>query len=86
MAEQRPAAPDPELVTLGALMRGVRKRRRLSQRAVSVEAGVSATLPGIVERGERNLTYANLARMCAALGLCPSELVVRAERLTRCRA
>jgi transcriptional regulator with XRE-family HTH domain len=36
---------------------------------------------GAVERGERNVSLANILRISAALGVRPSELFIRFERL-----
>lgn len=33
---------------------------------------------GKIERGERNVTYRNLARIAAALGCKPSDLLIQA--------
>jgi transcriptional regulator with XRE-family HTH domain len=60
---------DPQLVTLGAVLRQFRVRRDLSQEALAARAKLDRTYVGGVERGERNVSYKNLARLLGALNV-----------------
>jgi transcriptional regulator with XRE-family HTH domain len=75
------ATISPDHVALGRAIRELRERRRepLSQEALAAEAGVHRNYLGGVERGERNIAYANLLKIAAALGIRASELVKLAE-------
>ena len=60
----------------------IRQRRRLlglSQEGLAASAGVHRTYVGSVERGERNISLINLARIASALDCQPSELLSDAE-------
>lgn len=52
---------------LGMRIRAQRKRIGLTQEALALEAGVDRSYYGAVERGERNLTFTVLCRLCVAL-------------------
>ena len=62
------------LLALGRVIRGVRKARGLSQEALADAAGIDRSHMGKIERGERNVTILNVARIAAALDAQPSEL------------
>jgi transcriptional regulator with XRE-family HTH domain len=68
---------------LGDALREVREEHGISQEALARRCGMHRTYVGGVERGERNVTYANLVRIADALGVRLSELQRRAERLER---
>lgn len=58
--------------------RNLRKRRvalGLSQEKLAERAGVHRTYVGSVERGERNVSLENIARLARALGLSASTLM-----------
>ena len=66
-------------VAFGRAVRSVRLARGLSQEALAAHSGLHRTYIGGIERGERNLSYANLLRLARALDVSASELVARAE-------
>jgi transcriptional regulator with XRE-family HTH domain len=57
----------------------------MSQEAVALEAGLNRGYYSGVERGVRNVALANIAKIAAALGVPPSELLGRAEAFRRKR-
>lgn len=63
----------------GRAVRAVRVERGLSQEALAAHSGLHRTYIGGIERGERNLSYANILRLAQALEVPASELVQRAE-------
>jgi transcriptional regulator with XRE-family HTH domain len=67
-------------VALGLEMRDQRWELALSQAELGERCGLHRTYVASVERGERNLGYANLLKIAAALGLRPHQLVRAAER------
>jgi len=52
---------------LGKRIRAQRKSIGLSQEALALAAGVDRSYYGAVERGERNITFTVLCRLCIAL-------------------
>lgn len=70
---------DESLVRLGSAIRTRRKHQELSQEALADAAGVDRSHMGKIERGERNVTFLNIARIAAALGCKPSELLLDAD-------
>ena len=63
------------LLALGRVIRGVRKARGLSQEALADAAGIDRSHMGKIERGERNVTILNIARIAAALNAQPSQIL-----------
>lgn len=63
---------------LGLAIRTERKARDLSQEALADAAGIDRSHMGKIERGERNVTLLNLARIARALGSKPSRLMSEA--------
>jgi transcriptional regulator with XRE-family HTH domain len=66
---------------LGRAVRDLRADRGISQEDLAHRSGMHRTYVGGIERGERNVSYANLLRLAQALGVPPSQLLARAERL-----
>jgi len=62
------------LRTVGAHIRSLRKARKLSQEGLAERAGLHYTMIGAVERGERNVTLENLAKIAKGLGVPLREL------------
>lgn len=52
---------------LGSRIRAQRKRIGMTQEALALAAGVDRSYYGAVERGERNITFVVLYRLCRAL-------------------
>jgi transcriptional regulator with XRE-family HTH domain len=52
---------------LGSRIRSQRKRIGLTQEELALVAGVDRSYYGAVERGERNITFVVLCRLCVAL-------------------
>ncbi|HUB73786.1 MAG TPA: helix-turn-helix transcriptional regulator [Solirubrobacteraceae bacterium] len=77
------AARSGDHVALGQAIRKLRISTGLSQEAFAERCGLHRTYVGGIERGERNLSFANLLRVADALDLRPSELLVRYERCLR---
>ncbi|MNF15958.1 anaerobic benzoate catabolism transcriptional regulator [compost metagenome] len=51
----------------------------LSQEALADAAGIDRSHMGKIERGERNVTFLNIARIATAMGCKPSNLLADAE-------
>jgi len=80
-------ADEPEtLVRFGAAVRSVRIERGMSQERLAELASVHRTYVGSVERGERNISLVNIARLASALGIKTSELLVRTEEIAERQA
>lgn len=60
---------------LGANLRAERIKAGLSQEALAHVAGLDRTFVGQVERGERNISIDNIAKLARALGLELAELM-----------
>lgn len=65
---------------LGRAVLTLRGRADLTQQDVADGSGLHKEYVGSVERGERNMTVANLVKLCRGLGVQPSELLKEAER------
>ena len=63
------------LPAIGLAVRQARKALGLSQEALADAAFLDRSHMGRIERGERNLTVMNLARVASALGVRPSKLL-----------
>ncbi len=55
------------LLELGSRIRAQRKRIGLTQEQLALVADVDCSYYGAVERGERNVTFTVLCRLCIAL-------------------
>jgi transcriptional regulator with XRE-family HTH domain len=69
---------DGSLKRLGEAVRASRKARALSQEALADAAGIDRSHMGKIERGERNVTLLNVARIAKAVGCKPSDLLASA--------
>lgn len=63
------------LVNLGMAIRSVRKGKQISQEALADLSGIDRSHMGKIERGERNVTILNVARIALALECKPSDLL-----------
>ncbi|TPE62309.1 helix-turn-helix transcriptional regulator [Sandaracinobacter neustonicus] len=63
------------LTALGAAIRSARQAKELSQEALADAAGIDRSHMGKIERGERNVTILNIARIAKALSSSPSTLL-----------
>ena len=61
-------------IAFGLHLREMRLQRHLSQEMLADLAGLHRTYIGAVERGERNPTLVNIARLARALELQPADL------------
>lgn len=59
---------DPYLDILGQRIRAKRKELGMSQEGLANEAGLDRSYVGRIERGEHNLTFVSLVRLCRAMG------------------
>jgi transcriptional regulator with XRE-family HTH domain len=75
-----PAKPSAR-VALGAAIREVRHDRGWTLEDLAAEAGLHWTYVGGIERGERNPSWENVVKLAKGLGVRPSELAARAEKL-----
>jgi len=69
---------DASLLRLGAAVRTRRLTLGLSQEALADLSGVDRSHMGKIERGERNVTFLNIARIAQALECKPSDLMIDA--------
>ena len=58
---------DPYLDILGKRIRARRRELGLSQEGLAHEAGLDRSYVGRIERGEHNLTFTALIKLCRAL-------------------
>lgn len=58
----------PISVKFGEVVRDLRKAKKLSQEDLADAAGLHRTYIGMIERGEKNITLANIAKLATALG------------------
>jgi transcriptional regulator with XRE-family HTH domain len=72
-----------ECVAFGVAVRRLRSSQGLSQEDFADSVEVHRTFIGGIERGERNPTLVTIAKIAAALGLKPSDLLREAERESR---
>lgn len=70
---------DGKLVRLGQAIRAARKAAGMSQEAFADASGIDRSHMGKIERGERNITFLNIARIASALNAKPSELLRAAD-------
>lgn len=66
---------DGVLARLGHHIRELRSARHLSQEALADASGIDRSHMGKIERGERNVTVLNLARISKALGCNLSDVI-----------
>lgn len=69
---------DGRLQKLGAAIRAARVAEGMSQEALADAAGIDRSHMGKIERGERNVSVLNLARVSEALNVSMSSLMAAA--------
>lgn len=69
---------DGRLAKLGAAIRAARLERGLSQEALADAAGIDRSHMGKIERGERNVSVLNVARVANALATSIASLTAAA--------
>ena len=67
----------------GQVLREQRVSRDLSQEELALAADVDRTFVSQMERGIRQPTITTLMKLAGALGIQPSTLIVRMEKLLR---
>lgn len=67
---------DPYLDILGQRIRARRKELGMSQEGLAHEAGLDRSYVGRIERGEHNLTFVALVKLCRAMGCDVASLTV----------
>ena len=75
--------PNPLLVALGAAIRELRSERGWSQEELSLHSSVHRNYIGGLERAERRPSVETLGKLADALGVAPSEVLRRTERLMK---
>ena len=60
---------------LGRTIRAYRNKIRLSQEELAAEADVHRTYIGMIERGEKNVTFLTILRLSKTLNVDASELL-----------
>lgn len=58
---------DPYLDILGQRIRAKRRELGMSQEGLAHEAGLDRSYVGRIERGEHNLTFVSLVKLCRAM-------------------
>lgn len=71
---------------LGARVRELRKARSLTQEVLADQVDLHVTYVGGIERGERNPSLVNIARIASALNVSLAELFAPLDRLPDQRA
>jgi len=72
--------PNLLLKALGQRIRALRTEQDYSQEAFADKCGVHRTFMGGVERGESNLSFQNIHKVAATLGISLSDLFLNLER------
>lgn len=68
------------LKALGQRIRELRTEKGYSQEAFADKCGVHRTFMGTIERGESNLSFQNIHKVAATLGVTLSDLFLNLER------
>lgn len=68
-------------LALGRTVRALRTERGLSQEELGFSAGLHRTYVGQIERGEKNLGWENVVKLCSGLGVQLHEFAERLEAI-----
>lgn len=71
--------PPPNTVALGQAVRQLREDRGLSQMQLADATGFMQSWISNVEHGRRNVSWSNVGRLSAGLGVSLAQLAARAE-------
>ena len=63
------------LIFLGKKIRDIREKKGFSQEELGKHAKFHRTYIGMIERGEKNITIANLRKLSQALGVQVKDLI-----------
>lgn len=74
MARREPKKPARIQAVLGRRIRSLRERKDWSQERLAEEADLHRTYVGGIERGERNVSVANVERIATSLGVAVRDL------------
>ena len=75
MAHPRGSAVSEVLERFGKKLRSVRTGKGISQEELARRSGLHRTYVSRVERGERNISLANIAKLAGALGVRMGDLM-----------
>ena len=64
----------------GIVLKSIRTSKGLSQEQLAFSTKLHRTYIGSIERGERNLSLKNIAVLCDALNIKPSEFFKEVEK------
>jgi len=71
----------PPSKAFGLAAREIRKERKLSQEQAALNGKIDRAYYGHIERATKNATLPTIWKMATALGVPPSALFTRAERI-----
>jgi transcriptional regulator with XRE-family HTH domain len=83
MSPRRPFTADSSLVSLGQVVKTLRKEAGLTQVGFATRADIDNSLISRIERGDHNPTWATLSRLSRGLEVPRWVLVKRADGLGR---
>ncbi len=75
--------PAPDAAALGRAVQAIRTEHGISQTELAEATGFMQSWISQVERGRRNPSWNNVARLADGLGVSVSELTARAEALAQ---
>jgi transcriptional regulator with XRE-family HTH domain len=67
-----------QLLAVGTAVRAMRKEIGMSQEELAHFSSIDRSHMGKIERGERNVSFANICKISNALGCLPSAILLRA--------
>lgn len=74
-------ALSPSHAAFGEAIRQLRKERGIAQEAQALKSGLNRGYYGDVERGERNVSLANILKIATALDVPASAILALSEQL-----
>jgi transcriptional regulator with XRE-family HTH domain len=75
-----PKPLSPAHAAFGQAIRELRREQGIAQEALAMKSGLNRGYFGDVERGERNVSLANILKIARALDLSASAIFARAEQ------